>query len=136
MIIGVGLWNAYRGISQKFADKWQARGGMSHAARTWGERVGVVGHLARGVVFCLIGIFITKAALEFDPKDAIGLDGALHKLAQASIRPLPARRHRGRAGLLRALLPGRRSLSRRLGRVRGRPRRRSPERRLRGAIAG
>ncbi len=86
VIIGVGLWNAYRGISQKFTDKWQA-GGMSSAARTWGERVGVVGHLARGVVFGLIGIFITKAALEFDPKDAIGLDGALHKLAQASYGP-------------------------------------------------
>lgn len=86
VIIGVGLWNAYRGLSQKFTDTWRT-GGMSHAARTWAERVGLVGHLARGVVFCLIGIFVTKAAIEFDPKDAIGLDGALHKLAQASYGP-------------------------------------------------
>ncbi|HST13565.1 MAG TPA: DUF1206 domain-containing protein [Gaiellaceae bacterium] len=86
VIIAVGLWNAYRGISQKFTDKWRT-GEMSHAAHTWGERIGLVGHVARGVVFCLIGIFITKAAIEFDPKDAIGLDGALHKLAQASYGP-------------------------------------------------
>ena len=44
----------------------------------------VVGHLARGVVFGLIGIFLTRAAIEYDPKNAIGLDGALHRLADAS----------------------------------------------------
>jgi hypothetical protein len=86
VLVGVGLWNAYRGISQKFADKWRT-GGMSRAGRTWAERVGVIGHLARGVVLCLIGIFITTAAVEFDSRDAIGLDGALHKLAQASYGP-------------------------------------------------
>ncbi|HET7128860.1 MAG TPA: DUF1206 domain-containing protein [Gaiellaceae bacterium] len=86
VIVGVGLWNLYRGISRKFEDKWRT-GGMSHLERTWGGRVGVVGHLARGVVFGLIGIFVTKAAIDYKPKDAIGLDGALHKLAEASYSP-------------------------------------------------
>jgi hypothetical protein len=86
VIVGVGLWNVYRGISKKFEDKWRT-GEMGRRARTWGGRVGVVGHLARGVVFGLIGIFVTKAAIEYDPNDAIGLDGALRKLADASYGP-------------------------------------------------
>jgi hypothetical protein len=76
--IGVGLWNLYRGISRKFEDKWVKRSG---AAETWGGRAGVVGHIARCVVFTLIGIFAIKAAVDYDPHDAVGLDGALQKLA-------------------------------------------------------
>jgi hypothetical protein len=85
-ILGAGLWNAYRGLSTKFEDKWQT-GKMSRAERCWGVRAGVVGHLARAVVFGLIGLFLTRAALEHDPKEAIGLDGALQKLAHASYGP-------------------------------------------------
>jgi hypothetical protein len=86
-ILGAGLWNAYRGLSTKFEDKWQT-GKMSRAERIWGVRAGVVGHLARAVVFGLVGVFLTKAALEYAPKEAIGLDGALQKLAQASYGPV------------------------------------------------
>lgn len=84
-VLGAGLWNLYRGLSTKFEDKW--RGGMSDTERTWGSRAGVVGHIARGVVFGLIGIFITKAAVEYDAQDAIGFDGALQKLANAAYGP-------------------------------------------------
>jgi hypothetical protein len=86
-ILGAGVWNLYRGVSTKFEDKWQT-GKMSGAERRWGVRVGLVGHVARAVVFGLIGLFLTKAALEFEPKEAIGLDGALQKLAQASYGPV------------------------------------------------
>jgi hypothetical protein len=86
VIIGVGLWNVYRGISKKFEDEWQIAG-LGHAARKWGGRAGVVGHVARGVVFGLIGIFVTKAAVDYDPNAAVGLDGALRKLAEASYGP-------------------------------------------------
>jgi len=82
VIIGVGLWNLYRGVARKFEDKW--RGGMGQTAKKYGAWIGVVGHIARAVVFVLIGIFITKAAIEYDPKEAIGLDGALQKLAAES----------------------------------------------------
>jgi Domain of Unknown Function (DUF1206) len=86
LIVGVGLWNLYRGIARKFEDRWKV-GEMSPAARTWGTRVGIVGHLARAVVFTLIGVFVIKAAVDYNPRDAIGLDGALQKLAQASYGP-------------------------------------------------
>ena len=82
VIIGVGLWNLYRGVARKFEDKW--RGGMGQTAKKYGAWIGVMGHIARALVFVLIGIFITKAAVEYDPKEAIGLDGALQKLAAQS----------------------------------------------------
>jgi Domain of Unknown Function (DUF1206) len=85
-IVGAGLWNAYRGIARKFEDKWRT-GEMSETERKWGGRAGLAGHLARAVVFTLIGIFVTKAAIEFDPKEAIGLDGALQKLVREPYGP-------------------------------------------------
>jgi hypothetical protein len=85
-IVGAAFWNLYRGLTKKFEDKWRT-GEMSETARTWGGRAGVAGHLARAVVFGLIGIFVTKAAIDFNPKDAIGIDGALQKLAHAGYGP-------------------------------------------------
>jgi Domain of Unknown Function (DUF1206) len=85
-ILGAGLWNVYRAFTTKFEDKWRAEQ-MSEAERTWGRRVGVAGHVARGIVFGLIGVFIVKAAVEYDPDEAIGLDGALQKLANTAYGP-------------------------------------------------
>jgi hypothetical protein len=85
-IVGVGVWNLYRGLARKFEDRWRL-GGLSASVRKWGGRAGVMGHVARFVVFGLIGVFITKAAIDYKPKDAIGLDGALQKLAHASYGP-------------------------------------------------
>lgn len=86
VIVGAGLWNLYRGLSRKFEDRWRVHG-MGESARKWGGRAGVLGHVARAVVFALIGIFVIRAALDYNPKDAIGLDGALQKLAHASYGP-------------------------------------------------
>jgi hypothetical protein len=85
-LAGVALWNLYRGLARKFEDKWRVSR-LTPAVRRWGARAGVAGHGARFVVFGLIGVFAIKAALDYKPKDAIGLDGALQKLAQASYGP-------------------------------------------------
>jgi hypothetical protein len=85
-IIAAGLWNLYRGVSRKFEDRWRTAE-MSARARKWGGRAGAAGHVARAVVFTLIGIFVVKAAVDYKPKDAIGLDGALQKLAHAGYGP-------------------------------------------------
>ena len=60
---------------------------MSAAVRRWAKRIGVAGLLARLVVFGLIGVFAIRAAIQYDPKEAIGLDGALQKLAHQSYGP-------------------------------------------------
>ena len=81
VVFGIGCWNLYRGLTRSFEDKWIERG---EAAERWGGRAGVVGHCARFVVFSLIGAFALKAAVDFNPNDAVGLDGALQKLAHQS----------------------------------------------------
>ena len=78
-MIGVALYQAYKGITQKFLDDSKTEE-MSPGVRKWIGRLGTVGHVARAVVFCLIGVFLVKAAIDYNPKAAVGLDGALAKL--------------------------------------------------------
>ena len=87
ILIGVGIFNAYRAVTQKFEENWRT-GEMSTAERVWGARLSSLGLLARFVVFVLIGAFFVKAAYQYDPKEAIGLDGALRKVADASYGPV------------------------------------------------
>jgi Domain of Unknown Function (DUF1206) len=85
--VAAALFNAYRGLTQKFEEKWDVAE-MSSAERTWLPRLSTAGLFARFVVFGLIGWFLVKAAYEHDPKEAIGLDGALQKVIQASYGPV------------------------------------------------
>lgn len=55
---------------------------VSGRVRRLVERLGIVGHVARGAVFALVGVFLMKAAIEFDPNEAEGPDGALARLAE------------------------------------------------------
>jgi Domain of Unknown Function (DUF1206) len=59
-----------------------ALGTVRAEPRRWVERVGRMGLVARGVVFALIGIFLVQAAVQQDAGAAIGLSGALAKLAE------------------------------------------------------
>lgn len=86
-LIGAGVFNAYRAFTQKFEENWNS-GEMSAVERTWVPRLSSIGLLARFVVFSLIGGFLVKAAYEYDAQEAIGLDGALRKVAQASYGPV------------------------------------------------
>jgi hypothetical protein len=60
---------------------------MSHAVERAFTAIGTFGHLARMVVFGLVGYGLLKAAMDYDPQQAIGLDGALNQLSQASYGP-------------------------------------------------
>lgn len=85
-IAAAALFNGYRAVSRSFRDRWKTQE-MSEAALRWGTRAGVVGLLARMIVFGLIAWFVIKAAVEYDPNKAIGLDGALQKLSHQSYGP-------------------------------------------------
>jgi hypothetical protein len=78
---GVALYNGYRAVTRKFEKKLRM-GELSPGARRAVATVGVLGHLARFVVFSIVSWFLIKAALDFDPKEAVGLDGALSQVAQ------------------------------------------------------
>ena len=81
-IIGAGLFNLYRALSGDFRDELKEEQ-MGRQERRWYTVLGVLGHLARAVIFSLAGIFLVRAAWDYDPDEAIGLDGALRKLARA-----------------------------------------------------
>lgn len=75
---GILCW---RGLHQKF-EKHLRTSDMNGWQRRWLPWLGTAGHSARGVVLGLIGLFLVGAALDFDPQKAVGVDGALHRLAE------------------------------------------------------
>jgi hypothetical protein len=85
-VVAAGVYNVYRALSRKFR-KDLKEGQMGGEERRWYTVIGVLGHAARGVIFLLAGFFIVRAAWEYDPNEAIGLDGALAKLANAEYGP-------------------------------------------------
>jgi hypothetical protein len=87
VLIGVAAYQAYKGLAKKFLEDAKT-GEMSPAVRNGYTALGVFGHVARAVIFALIGYGLIKAAIDYNPKKAIGLDGALRNLADASYGPL------------------------------------------------
>lgn len=45
---------------------------------------GVIGWIGRGVVTIFVGFFVTRAAVQFDPDEARGFDGALREVATST----------------------------------------------------
>ncbi|MDP8956861.1 MAG: DUF1206 domain-containing protein [Actinomycetota bacterium] len=80
VVIGVAAYQAYRAATQDFLDDLDLAG-VGGGERRAATLVGTIGHAARAVVFGLIGVFLVKAAVGYDPEDAVGLDGALRELA-------------------------------------------------------
>jgi hypothetical protein len=81
--VAAGLFNGYRAVTCSFNKKLKQQQ-MNEAEEAAATGLGVLGHLARMVVWGLIGAFLLRAAWEFDPKRARGLDGALLEVAQQS----------------------------------------------------
>jgi hypothetical protein len=87
-LIGYGLWNGYRSLSGKYL-KHMREGKMEREdVRPIVKLVGFLGHLARMFLFSIVGIFLVRAAYQYDAKEAIGVDGALAKIAHQPFGPL------------------------------------------------
>ena len=86
VVIGVGAYQGYKGVSRKFEEESRVAS-MSAGTRTGFRALGVTGHVARAVTFVLIGYGLIKAAVDYSPRSAVGLDGALQRLAHASAGP-------------------------------------------------
>src|SRR6185437_2326483 len=71
VFIGVALYQAYKGLSRKFLDE-DKTDEMGETTKSILTVMGVVGYLARTVAFGLIGIFLFRAALDYDPQKAVG----------------------------------------------------------------
>jgi hypothetical protein len=78
-ILGAGVFNVWRAVTRSFRKNLKLRK-MSEVEEKGFTVMGVVGHLARGIVFGLIGFFLVRAAWRYEPKDTVGLDGALAEI--------------------------------------------------------
>lgn len=75
-----------KGVRRSFRDGL-AMQDASVATRRLVEGLGLVGNVARGVVFASVGVFVAQAALTFDPAKARGLDGSLRAFAHSPLGP-------------------------------------------------
>jgi hypothetical protein len=80
-VIGYGIYEIYKGYSEKFTDTFQ-RSKMKKKEYELGKKTGKAGLMARGVVFCMTGYFLTQTAITTNPDNAKGLDAALSEIAQ------------------------------------------------------
>jgi hypothetical protein len=86
VVIGVGV---YRG-GRAFTGSWRKKLDLSGCSRRLERAItatAYAGLVARGVVFVLVGAFLLRAAWEYDPDEAVGVDGALRRLADATWGP-------------------------------------------------
>jgi len=75
-----GAWFVRRGLTERFRKHLERQ-------RGWAVQLGVIGHVARGLAFALIGLFVVRAAVRFDPSAPVGLDAALRELAARPAGP-------------------------------------------------
>ncbi len=86
-IIAGGLYVGWLGLSRTFRKRLKAAE-MSGVERRWIIGFGTVGLVARMIVFTLIGVFLINAAGRHDPNQAVGIDGALKRLAARPFGPV------------------------------------------------
>lgn len=86
-LVAGGIVLAVKGLREEFADKLRDEE-LSPWQRRWFPRLGLVGFVARGIVIGIVGAFFVYAALTHDPDKSVGVDGALHRVADAPLGPL------------------------------------------------
>jgi hypothetical protein len=82
VVIAIAIGLTVRGLKTDF-EKHLDTGRMSQTTFKAVRRLGQVGYVARGVVFGLVGIFVCKAAMDYEPDKASGFDVALKSIAGA-----------------------------------------------------
>jgi hypothetical protein len=77
VVIGIGGYHVYKGVSKKFEKDLNVSSGRGITA------LGVGGYAAKGLVFVGAGILVLIATLHSDPSKATGIDGAVKALGEA-----------------------------------------------------
>jgi hypothetical protein len=77
IVIGIGVYFVVKALRRGFKEE------LSFGNRKRGKlltTLGVIGHIAKGVVLGLVGLLIIIASLKHDPAESTGLDGSLKAL--------------------------------------------------------
>jgi hypothetical protein len=86
ILIAVSLYQLYEAISGGFAHEEKTHE-MGDSERRVFMSLGHVGLSARAIVFGLVGYFLVRTAIEFNPGKAVGVDGALARLRDQTLGP-------------------------------------------------
>lgn len=85
-LVVAGVWIAVRAVQRKY-HKHLKLGEMSRRVRRAVDTAGVGGGAARGVVFAAAGAFAVRAAVDYQPDRAKGMDGTLRSFAGTPVGP-------------------------------------------------
>jgi hypothetical protein len=77
IIIAVGAYHVYKGVTKNFLDDLKVSDGKVVTP------LGVVGYTAKGLVLAGAGILVIVASVKSDPSKATGIDGAVKTLGDA-----------------------------------------------------
>ena len=80
-VAGYGVYQLYRSYASKLGKQLDL-GALSGEMRPWVVRVSRFGIAARGVIFCLIGFFLARAAQRHDAGEVGGIRESLNMLAE------------------------------------------------------
>jgi hypothetical protein len=86
VVVLAGLYLIKTGLTRSFLRDLNLSGASS-ATRKTVERLGVVGNVARGLVFGGIGVFLVDAAWKYDATKAKGIDATLRTFAHTPLGP-------------------------------------------------
>ncbi|GAB36779.1 DUF1206 domain-containing protein [Gordonia otitidis] len=75
VIIGVGIYHVYKGVTRAFFDD------LTIDENAAVQITGIVGYTAKGIVLAGAGILVIVAAVTADPSKATGIDGAMKTVA-------------------------------------------------------
>lgn len=87
VLLGVAAYEAYKAITRSFLDDLET-GRMSAKQKRVATFLGTAGNAGLAVISALAGVFMVKAAIEHEPKEAVGLDGALQEIVSRDFGPL------------------------------------------------
>ncbi|GAA2573370.1 DUF1206 domain-containing protein [Actinomadura fulvescens] len=85
-VVAWGLHQIWHGAGRNFREELKTFG-MDQRVQRAVEVLGVVGHIARGIVAIGFGVFLGYAFVTFDAGKAKGLDGTLRELASTPAGP-------------------------------------------------
>jgi len=86
VLVGAGAWLAYSAWRREFLREMQFGQARAEVRRVV-ERLGVIGGIARGVVFAAAGVFLVVAGLHANPHQAKGVDSTLRAFARTPLGP-------------------------------------------------
>lgn len=81
VVLGIGVYMAVKGLRRQHAECLEDYR-VPSLLRGPAIAAGAVGYVGRGVTLGLVGAFLARAAVQFDPQQAKGLDAALQTVAQ------------------------------------------------------